>query len=107
MRTNALLLILSLTLILPACSKKEETKAPAASEVVLPDRGPVNLGQPQQGKATRSDVPRGYDPAKWDTLPEATKAVIARENALTQKRKANPNMTDQEYMGEAPKPPKF
>lgn len=95
--------ILSLVLVMSACGKNEaeEKKSPKVSEDLAPDRGPVDLNSKPKEKndrAARSDVPRGYDPAKWDKLPEATKRVIERENALMKKRQNNPDMNEEEYM---------
>lgn len=111
-----ILAVLGLSMILSACGQDKDKKIEAKTEAVAPDRGPVNLGGQASAKggqaAARTDVPQGYDPAKWDKMPEATKKLIARDSALTKKRLENPGMSGADYMkaaggGREVQPPKF
>jgi len=115
MKRHHLYFGLCLALLLSACgkAKDEEKMAPGVTDVA-PDRGSVDLGAPGHGKPAKAanGTPRGYDPEKWARLPEATKKLIEQEDELTRKRKANPNMSNEEYLkaasgGEKPKEYKF
>lgn len=98
MKKNLFFCVMALALLLPACGKNEEKKPTTTLEEVNPDRGTVDLGGDAQDRKAANGAPRGYAPDKWDKLPEATKKVIERENALTQKRKQNPDITDKEIL---------
>lgn len=101
MKYHLFVCVMALALLLPACGKNEEKKPTTALEEMNPDRGPVNLGGGAQERKAANGAPRGYAPEKWDKLPEATKRVIERENALAQKLKQNPGITDKELLKSA------
>lgn len=115
MKQALILTFLALALLLPACGKSEEKQPEikfghAVVDERAVDKGPVNLGQPQQGSNSapaKSGAYQGLDPEKVKNLSPEARRVLENSEAARQKRLNKANMTDREYMGELPKPPKF
>lgn len=70
MKIRHLALVLALALVLPACGKDEEKKAPTPPAAVAPDRGPVDLG----GLA-KDQAPKTADQAVAEKVRERREQV--------------------------------
>lgn len=84
MKTSEMFCVLALILALAACSGSKDEKKPETVKFA-PSGDSVDLGPAKD-----------QDKAK---MPENVRKLIERENALTAKRKANPNASDKELYG--------
>lgn len=82
--------ILALCLALSACSGSKEEKKQETVNFPPSADGPVGLNSKASARAK---------------LPENVRKLMEREDALTAKRKANPNMSDKELYGPMIPPP--
>lgn len=118
MKQALILTFLALALLLPACGKSEEKQPEikfghAVVDERAVDKGPVNLGQPQDKPSgpAKSGAYQGLDPAKVEKLSPEARRTLERDAELAKKAK-DQNMSGAEFMkaasgGELPKPPKF